>query len=318
MEYQNIDNLIYFIIIVFVITVFIQHIKKRNSILDILNLENFKTKNRLNIILMILGLSLITFSLTGPKIVIGEKKVEKKGLDIYFLIDVSKSMLTEDIKPNRLDRVKESISSIIHNLNGDRVGFIPFAGSAYIQLPLTDDYDLAKMFLEVVDTNMMSGGGTNIKAAVNLASKSFKTSSSSDNVIILFSDGETKDNDFSEESELLKDIKLYSIGVGTKDGGLIPILDRKGNNIGWKKDNDGNAVVSKLSLKSLTKLANEANGKLYMSTISGNEIQKITDSILKLKRDNIGNQNIKIYHQLFQYFLGLGIVIFIFGYLKNR
>jgi Ca-activated chloride channel family protein len=125
-------------------------------------------------VLIIAGLCFMVFSLMGPQRFQGFAEVKKTGMDIYVLIDTSKSMLVEDVQPNRISRAKKIIENILNNLKGDRIGFIPFSSGAYIQMPLTDDYQLAGMFLDVIDTNMIGGGGTNIGAAISLANDSFK------------------------------------------------------------------------------------------------------------------------------------------------
>ena len=167
--------------------------RKKERILDLLKIKSKIKYKALRIVLTALGLGLILFSLMGPQMFIGFSEVKKEGLDIYVLFDTSKSMMVEDIKPNRISRAKNIVAGIIDNLEGDRIGFIPFSSSAYIQMPLTDDYQLAHMFLDVIDTDMIGGGGTNIDNAIKLAHSSFERTSSADRVIIVLSDGEEHD-----------------------------------------------------------------------------------------------------------------------------
>ena len=179
--------------------------KKKEEILNRLNLKTVSKYRILRSIFAVLGLALILISLLGPQSFIGVTKVHKEGLDIYVLIDTSKSMLVEDIKPNRISRAKNIIESIIDKLDGDRIGFIPFSSAAYIQMPLTDDYQLARMFLDVMDTDMIGGGGTNVGTAINLAQKSFNESSSADRVIIILSDGEEHNSNSIDTLKSIKD-----------------------------------------------------------------------------------------------------------------
>lgn len=314
MEYSNLKNWIFFVILIIVLVVFILGINKKNNILKMIKLENLNKKNYLNIILMSLGIFFLIFSLLGPQVFKRNKEIEKKGLDIYVCIDVSKSMLTEDIKPNRLLRAKESIQNLIDNLKGDRIAFLPFASSAYVQMPLTDDYDLAKMFLNVIDTNMMSGGGSNLAAALDLANKSLEKGSRGDKVILIFSDGEQHNKMAEEKAKELKNVSLYAIGIGTTNGGLIPELNQEGQKIGWIKNNAGNVVTSRLHMENLKEITKITNGKIYISTIGGDEITKIVNDILKLKREKSKVEKVKVYTKLYQYFLGLGLILFLLGY----
>jgi len=169
---------------------FILSFRKKEKIMSMLHL-NFKIPLKvLRSALLCAGLLLTAFSLMGPQVFAGYTEISKTGLDIYVLMDTSKSMLVNDITPDRLSVAKKITENLLNRLEGDRVGFIPFAANAYIQMPLTDDYQLAKMFLAVMDTDMISGGGTNIAAAIKLANDSFTRTSSADRVIIILSDGE--------------------------------------------------------------------------------------------------------------------------------
>ena len=184
-------------------------------------------------------------------------------MDIYVLIDTSKSMLVTDIAPDRITVAKRIVENLLDNLSGDRIGFIPFASDAYIQMPLTDDYQLAKMFLDVVDTDMISGGGTNLAAAVRLANDSFKRTSSADRVIIIISDGEEHEGASLDVIRRIIDdqLKIFTIGVGSEKGGLVPVYDNDGNNIvGYMKDGKGQFVTSRLNADTLRQLASDGRG----------------------------------------------------------
>jgi Ca-activated chloride channel family protein len=285
--------------------------RKKEKIMRLLKI-NIKIKcKHTRMVTLILGLSLVFFSLLGPQTLKGFDEVERTGLDIYVLIDTSNSMLVEDIKPNRMSRAKKMIEEIIDNLDGDRIGFIPFSSAAYIQMPLTDDYQLAKMFLDVIDTDMIGGGGTNIGSAIQLAADSFKRTSSSDNVIIVLSDGEEHDSDSLDRLKSIDDeqIKVYTIGIGTQKGGLVPVYDATGQQIvEYKKDNNGQFVTSKLNDDTMKKLA-EHRGAYYQSTVSGNEIAALVNDIASLNRDAYKTDKIKRYTQLYQYFLGGGLFL---------
>jgi Ca-activated chloride channel family protein len=185
-------------------------------------------------------------------------------------------------------------------------------------MPLTDDYQLACMFLDVIDTDMIAGGGTNIASAIKLADSSFKRVSSGDRVIIVISDGEELDYNSQEVVKSINDkqLKLFAIGVGSEKGGLIPVFDDKGTQrTGYKKDNTGSFVTSRLNTDVLKRLAESGNGTYYQASLSGDEIQNLLSDIGSLKRDTSKTDKIKRLNHLYQYFLGMGILLFIAAYL---
>lgn len=304
----------------FILGIMILGWKRKKSILDKLNLGLNIKREILKITLMFIGLLIIGVGLLGPQKLQGTVEIKQEGLDIYVLMDTSKSMLTEDIRPNRLEREKQIINKILDSLSGDRIGFIPFSSSAYIQMPFTDDYDMAKMFLDVVDTDMIGGGGSDVGKAINLANESFERNDKGDKVILIISDGEEHDADSEKVINKLVDnkTKLYAIGVGTKKGGLIPVYNNN-QRIAYKKDKTGNHVVSKLNDKTLKNLATKGNGKYYESTINGEEIDMLINDIAHLKKEMRKSREINQYEEIFIYFLSLGLLLFLVGYfLPNR
>lgn len=311
-NFEKIDYL-YFLIFGILIFIFSMGYRKKRTGFQFLKIKFNNKLEIIKIIGMILGLFFIILSLLEPKIMKGTVSSKKEGLDIYVLIDVSSSMDAEDIKPRRMDRAKYSILSLINSLKGDRIGFIPFSSDAYIQLPLTDDYGMAKLFLEVVDTDMIYGGGTNIEKAIETAVQSFDKTAKGDKVIIVFSDGEEHDNKAIEISKKTEDIKIYTVGVGTIEGSLIPEYINKIKR-GYKKDRNGNNVITKLNTSTLKEIADYTKGKFYLSTLKGDEIEKLVDDISKLKIGEYKENEIKIYRHLFQYFLSIGLVLFVLFY----
>lgn len=320
MEGLELKNPLYIFYVILPLAAFVLFLLGRSKKVKILKSLRIDTTERflwLRIVCMALGLGLIFFSLLGPQAFEGFTEVEKTGLDIYMLIDTSKSMLTEDIQPNRLSRAKKIIQSILGNLNGDRIGFIPYSSSAYVQMPLTDDYDLAEMFLDVIDTDMIGGGGTNAGTAVSLANASFNRATGSDKVIIILSDGEEYE---TNSVKVVKDIadsslRVYTIGIGTEKGALIPIYDASGKvKVEYKKDSNGEHVISKLDSGALQKLAAAGNGKYYESTVSGDEITALVQEISSLKRDSFKTDKIRRFKQLYQVFLGAGLALFVAAY----
>jgi Ca-activated chloride channel family protein len=314
LEFKYPLNSIYFLIPILVLILLILGYGKKEKIMNTLRISTRIRFKVSRVLFITLGLCLMVFSLLGPQSFQGFTEVKKTGMDIYVLIDTSKSMLVEDIKPNRISRAKKIIEGIIDNLKGDRIGFIPFSSDAYIQMPLTDDYRLAKMFLDVVDTDMIGGGGTNIGAAIKLANDSFQRTSSADRVIIVLSDGEEHDSGSLETLKKIKDkdIKIFTIGIGTEKGGLIPVYDAKNEKrIGYKKDDNGNFITSHLKPDMLKKISDFGNGCYYHSSLSGDEIDLLLKDISSLKRDTLTTKKIRKFRQYYQYFLGIGILLFL-------
>ena len=318
LEFNHLHNIIFIIIPILCLVLLLLGFRKKEKILKVLRLNIGKEYRVIRIIVTTLGLLLILVALLGPQLLQGYTEVERKGLDIYILMDTSKSMLVEDIKPNRISRAKKVVESILGNLSGDRIGYIPFTSSSYIQMPLTDDYQLAQMFLEVIDTDMISGTGTNIGSAIKLAANSFEKTSSADCVVIILSDGEEQDSKSVEALKKIdtKNLHIFTIGIGTDKGGLIPIYDTTGTQISdYMKDDKGEYVNSKLMPDTLKALASEGNGTYYQSSVTGDEINQLMKDIATLKTGTIKTDRINRYRQLYQYFLGAGMVLIISTYL---
>lgn len=317
LEFKNPSNFIYIILPAASLCLFILGIAKKERIISVLKLNIRMRFKIIRIILAAAGLGLVFFSLLGPQTFEGFEEIERTGLDIYILIDTSKSMLTEDVQPNRLERAKKIIEGIIDRLEGERIGFIPYSSDAYIQMPLTDDYELAKMFLEVIDTDMVGGGGTNVSTAIKLASESFERTSNSDKVIVILSDGE-EHNTYSIRlirSVMDDNLKVYVIGIGTDKGGLIPVYDDTGRRVDYKKDSYGMYVMSKLNRKVLQELAAVGKGVYYQSTGTKDEIDSLAEDISNLKRETYKTNRIRRFKQLYQYFLAAGIICIVAAYL---
>ena len=267
---------------------FVFSFAKKEKIMALLHLNFQIPLKALRSAIICAGLGLIAFSVSGPQVFAGYTETSKMGLDIYVLMDTSKSMLVSDVKPDRLTIAKKIVENLIYRLEGDRIGFIPFASDAYVQMPLTDDYQLARMYLSVMDTDMISGGGTNLAAAVKLACDSFKRSAGSDRVIIILSDGEEHDN---ASQDILKNItddnlRIYTIGVGTEKGGLVPVY-RDGNTgetvADYMKDDNGNPVTSRLHADTLIQLAKNGKGSYYQATLQGIETSSLINDLSGLK-----------------------------------
>ena len=309
MEFGNLENLIYFIFPVLSLILLIIGYEKKKKGLKSLSISNNKKINFLKIFFITIGTVLVCISLLSPQKLIEEKEVERKGNSIYILMDTSRSMLTKDIYPNRIERAKTIAKNIILNLKGDKVGIIPFSDSAYIQIPLTDDYKIAENFINVIDTNLLSGGGTNIFEGLSIANKSFEETETENKIVLVISDGGDTDDktlDFIKKNNL----KVYSVGVGTNKGSVIP--DNKKS--GFIKDEKGNIVVSSLNSKFLKEMSKISNGKYFeVNNLLDNTKEFIFD-METLNKSKIKDEKISIYEKYFQWFLGIGILFILIGY----
>jgi Ca-activated chloride channel family protein len=285
--------------------------RKRKDILNILKLRNKRRISIIKILLLTLGSVLVVISLLSPQKEIEDEEIEVKGMNIYVLIDTSRSMLTEDVYPNRLEAGKRVLTNLIQSLKGDRVGFIPFSDSAYIQMPLTDDYNITQNYINAIDTTLISGGGTELYQALELAEKSFKEIGSENKTVIVISDGgdfDKKSLDFVKENK----IDVYSIGVGTKEGNVIPEY-LNGVKRGFIKDESGSAVISKLNSDFLQKISNENNGKYYEVNNLVDTSKNFVNDTINLERKNQRNEKTKNYEKYFQYLLALSILFILIG-----
>jgi Ca-activated chloride channel family protein len=266
-------------------------------------------KSVLKVLVLSLAFGFITIALVNPKMGTKFKDVKREGLDIVFAVDVSKSMLAEDMAPNRLDKSKQLVTQIINSLNSDRVGIIAYAGKAFPQLPITTDYAAAKMFLQNMNTDMLSSQGTAINEAIELAKTYYDKDQESNRVLIIISDGEdhsTASEDIAEEAHD-EGIQIFTIGVGDVKGGPIPIK-RNGVVLNYKKDRQGETVITKLNEETLKSIAQAANG-VY---INGANTKAVVDGIKaqldQLDRTELEASQYADFEDQFQWFLGLGIL----------
>jgi len=316
MEFGNLQNFICLIFPLILLLIMILGMRKRKDTLNILKLRNKRRISIIKILLLTLGSVLVVISLLSPQKEIEDEEIEVKGMNIYVLIDTSRSMLTEDVYPNRLEAGKRVLTNLIQSLKGDRVGFIPFSDSAYIQMPLTDDYNITQNYINAIDTTLISGGGTELYQALELAEKSFKEIGSENKTVIVISDGgdfDKKSLDFVKENK----IDVYSIGVGTKEGNVIPEY-LNGVKRGFIKDESGSAVISKLNSDFLQKISNENNGKYYEVNNLVDTSKNFVNDTINLERKNQRNEKTKNYEKYFQYPLALGILFILIGYLLKE
>tara|TARA_B100000780_G_scaffold26836_1_gene17003 strand:- start:502 stop:1542 length:1041 start_codon:yes stop_codon:yes gene_type:complete len=280
-----------------------------NHLFKKLSPENSEFKPKLKIFLLSIVLIFLSIGLVNPKIGTQLKTVKREGVDLVFAIDVSKSMLAEDIAPNRLEKAKRIVSQIINELNSDRVGIIAYAASALPILPITSDYSTARMFLQSLNSDMLSSQGTAVIEAVKLAKDYYDDENQTNRVLCILSDGE--DHEFKNQNipSVVQEmgISIFTVGLGTIKGAPIPI---KSNDVieSYKKNSVGDVVITKLVPELLQEIASSSNG-IY---IRGENTQAVVDEIIeKLKemdKKEFESKQFVAYKDQFQWFLGFGLL----------
>lgn len=313
MEFGSLNNLVFFIFPVLLLFIYVFGMKKRTRILKYLQLNDNSVRTILKGVFLVLGTIFVCFALLSPQKQIENEEIEVKGMNIYAIIDTSRSMMAEDVYPNRLEMAKKVLGNIIKSLKGDRIGFIPFSDSAYMQMPLTDDYSITKNYINALDTNLISGGGTQLYQALELAERSFKENGSKNKTVLILSDG----GDFDEKSLYFikkNHITVYAVGIGTNSGSIIPEY-KNGKKIGFIKDQSGSAVVSNLNSKFLQQLTSESGGKYYEVNNLKDTTNSFSNDIAQLERNNNRIENVKNYKKYYQIPLFIGILLILLGYL---
>jgi Ca-activated chloride channel homolog len=250
------------------------------------NVDRVRRAIRFALVLLALGLAIT--ALAKPRWGYTYEDVKRRGLDLLFAVDTSRSMLSNDVPPNRLERVKLAAQDLITELQGDRVGLIAFAGRAFLQAPLTIDYDAAVESINDLDTKTIPEGGTNISEAIALAVQTFGKSAMGNRAFIIFTDGEELSGDAAKEAKKAADagVRIFTIGVGTPQGSLIPIEGKSEG--GFVKDAKGQVVKSKLDENRLREIA-QATGGIYLHLENGPQTmrQLYTEGLSKLKAAEI-------------------------------
>src|SRR6056300_275518 len=271
------------------------------------NISNFKP--RIKLLFLILFILFSTIAVVNPKIGTELKTVKREGVDIVFALDVSKSMLAEDIAPNRLEKAKRIVSEIINTLNNDRVGVIAYAATALPILPITDDYSTAKTFLQSLNTDMLSSQGTAIIQSINLAQKFYDDEDQANRVLCILSDGEDHEVERQNLLELAEQsaITIITIGLGSVKGAPIPI---KENNIvkSYKKDENGDVVVTKLNTQLLNTIANSSSG-IYIEGLNTElVVEEISKRLKEMDKKEFESKQFVAYKDQFQWFISFAIL----------
>jgi len=270
-------------------------------------------RQRTKAILLLLGMVLVTVTLARLQFGTHQEKLKREGLDIIVALDVSTSMMARDFKPNRLEKAKQEIRSIIERLQGDRIGLIAFAGEAFVQCPLTLDYGAAQMLLMVTDGGSVSVKGTSIASAIETAIGSYDQNTKKHKVLLLLTDGEDHGGGAVEMARSAREsgVKIFTVGIGSPDGEPIPILDRNGNQVGFKKDGKGEVIVSKLDDITLKNISMETGGKYYSATAGEMELDRIFEEIATLEKKELEGTLVTRFDDRFQWPLMLALMFIV-------
>jgi Ca-activated chloride channel family protein len=281
------------------------------------------SRGGIKFILIFSAFILLIFGICGPLIGSRLEEVKRKGADIIIAIDVSNSMRAEDIKPSRLERSKQAVSRLIDRLQGDRIGIVVFAGDAYMQLPITTDYGAAKLFLSSVETDMVPKQGTAIGAAIEMATQSFTDTTKKHSAIVIITDGENHEDDAigAAKKAAEQGIKVYTIGMGSPDGAPIPQFSN-GARVGYRKDQNGQTIITKLDAAGLTDIADAGHGRFIRATNSDDGLDIIFKQLNALDKKEFKAKMYTDYENQFQYFIGIALLImlieFLLGELKSK
>ena len=271
-----------------------------------------RTKGWVKVVLFSIGLLFFFLGAARPQIGAKLSKHEAKGAEIIIALDVSNSMLAQDYSPTRLERAKLAISRLVDNLREDRIGLIVFAGTSFVQLPITTDYVSAKMFLNTISTTSVPIQGTAIGEAISTALKAFSSQSSKSRAIIIITDGENHEDDAVKVAKEAADmgIRVFTIGVGTPKGSLIQLADG-----GFIKDEDDNPVVTKLDEKLVLDIAATGNGAYIHATNTEVGLGPIVDEIAKMDAEEFSSVVFEEYDEQYMYFLAVSLVFFVTAFL---
>ncbi len=261
------------------------------------------------------GLSFVVIAATGPQFGTRFEEVKSEGIDLVVAIDVSNSMECEDLRPSRMEAARRAMAQVIDKMRGDRLGMVVFAGEAFVQLPITSDRSAAKLFLNTVGTNSVGTQGTAIGAAIELAQESFDLESPGSKAIIVITDGENHEDDAegAARAAAAAGIVVHTVGMGTPEGGPIPV-ERGGKVVGFKKDGQGNTVVSRLNEPMLKRIAAEGNGAYVRATSASSGIDPLIQDLRSMETNEKGTFTFTAHEDQYQYPLGIGIVMLLLAY----
>ncbi len=278
--------------------------------MELLSQSHSHTKERLKKSFLLAVLTLVIITLAQPQWGNEKKQIQRKGIEVIFLVDTSLSMLAEDAVPSRIEKAKLEMKSFLRQLKGDRVGIVTFAGTGFIQSPLTLDYDAFLLFVNSIQAGYIPDVGTSLSEAIRVATKAFPKTRQKSHVIVLLSDGEDLEGNVESAIKTAKEanIRIYSVGIGTKEGAPIPLRSEQGKVSGYKKDRSGEVVITKLNEELLTQIAEQTGGLYSQATPSEREIEWIYKHAQNLEKKEFKQRLVVERENHFQFFLAVALL----------
>ncbi len=320
MQFENIKFFYTFLFVPAMVLLFVFAINRKKkslkkfgdySIIKQLMPEVSTTKNIFKFIFFTLAFCFTVAAIINPQFGSKTEDIKQEGIDLIIALDVSNSMKAEDLQPNRLECAKQAISKLINGLKNDRVGIIVFGGEAYVQLPITTDYNAGKLFLQAIDNNIVPTQGTAIGAAIDLGIESFQQDDLKNKSIIVISDGENHEDDAMKSARAAaeKGITIHTIGMGSEQGAPIPVYKNK-IQTGFRKDKEGNTVITKLNEQMLGEIAQAGNGMYVRATQADAGLNAILSEINKMQKKQFASKRYVDFEDQFQWFI-IGALFFL-------
>lgn len=278
-----------------------------------LSLTVSKKAQRWKMLLLVAAIALLVTALARPQFGSRVETVRREGQDIVVALDLSASMLAEDIAPNRLEKAKHAVGTLIRRLEGDRIGLVAFAGVAFVQSPLTVDYGAATLFLNAMNTSLMPVQGTNLAEALRASIEAFDAGEQQNRILIVITDGEDHEGEIEAAVEAANEegIRIYTVGVGSPDGVPIPEFDNQGRRSGYKRDENGEVVTTRLDETTLEAIARETGGRYLRATPGENELDGLAEEIAEMAGREFEARQVTQYEEQYQFFLGFALLILV-------
>ena len=263
--------------------------------------------------LLLVAITLLITAIARPQFGSRVETVRREGQDILIALDLSASMVAEDVAPNRLDKAKFAIADLINRLEGDRVGLVAFAGDAFVQCPLTVDYGAATLFLNAMAPDMMSVQGTNLGQALSVAMDAFSETDRRHRVLVVITDGEDHENQMEEavDRAVEEGVRLYPVGIGSTEGVPIPELNTEGQAQGFKRDRDGVVVTTRLDESTLRMMAERTGGSYYRASPGGSELLDLVAEVSAGDGQEFEVEQVTVFDEQYQIFLGLALTLLV-------
>ncbi len=321
-RFENIEYLYAFAVIPLLLIIYILYRFSRGKrlkrigdmhLVKLLIPDTSSHKAILKFTIMLLAISMVILALANPQIGTRLEEVKREGIEIILAVDVSNSMLAEDVRPNRLERAIRSINRLLDNLGEDKVGLIIFAGKSFLQLPLTTDFAAARLITSTISTDMAGTQGTAIGSAIDLAVESFSQDVTKSKVLIIMTDGENHEDDALSAAKRAKEqnVVLYTIGVGNSEGAPIPVY-QNGRITGYMKDKNGENIITRLDPAVLQEIALETNGEFFRSDIGTDvELTELVNRVSKMDKQEFESKVFTNYEDRFQIFVALALFFLI-------